>query len=135
MIHFTALPPLSLYVHMPWCIRKCPYCDFNSHELKDDVPEQAYIAALIADLEQELPAVWGRPVESVFIGGGTPNLFSPAAIDRLLSQLRALLALPATAEITLEANPGTVDAGRFAEFRSAGINRLSIGRRVAGFMT
>ena len=127
MFHFTALPPLSLYVHLPWCVRKCPYCDFNSHELKDDVPEQAYIDALIADLEQELPAVWGRPVETVFIGGGTPSLFSPAAIDRLLSQLRALLALPATAEITLEANPGTVETGRFAEFRAAGINRLSIG--------
>jgi len=127
MFHFTALPPLSLYVHLPWCVRKCPYCDFNSHEIKDGIPEQAYIDALIADLEQELPAIWGRAVETVFIGGGTPSLFSPAAIDRLLSQLRALLALPATAEITLEANPGTVEAGRFAELRAAGINRLSIG--------
>jgi len=127
MFHFTALPPLSLYIHMPWCVRKCPYCDFNSHELKDAIPERAYTAALIADLEQELPAVWGRPVESVFIGGGTPSLFSPEAVDGLLSQLRALLALPATAEITLEANPGTLEAGRFAELRAAGINRLSIG--------
>ena len=127
MFHFTALPPLSLYVHLPWCVRKCPYCDFNSHEIKDGVPELAYVNALIADLEQELPTVWGRTVETVFIGGGTPSLFSPEAIDRLLSQLRALLALPATAEITLEANPGTLEAGRFAEFRAAGVNRLSIG--------
>jgi putative oxygen-independent coproporphyrinogen III oxidase len=127
MFHFTALPPLSLYVHLPWCVRKCPYCDFNSHEIKDGVPELAYIDALIADLEQELPTVWGRTVETVFIGGGTPSLFSPAAIDRLLSQLRALLAMPATAEITLEANPGTLEAGRFTEFRAVGINRLSIG--------
>jgi putative oxygen-independent coproporphyrinogen III oxidase len=127
MFHFTALPPLSLYVHLPWCIRKCPYCDFNSHEIRDAVPERAYLDALIADLEQELPSIWGRPVETVFIGGGTPSLFSPEAIDRLLSQLRALMALPATAEITLEANPGTLEAGRFAEFRAAGVNRLSIG--------
>ncbi len=127
MFHFTTLPPLSLYVHLPWCVRKCPYCDFNSHEMKDGIPEQHYIDALINDLEQELPAVWGRPVETVFIGGGTPSLFSPETIDRLLSQLRALLALPATAEITLEANPGTVEAGRFAEFRTTGINRISIG--------
>lgn len=127
MFHFTALPPLSLYVHLPWCVRKCPYCDFNSHEAREAVPEQAYVDALIADLEQELPAIWGRPVESVFLGGGTPSLFAPASIDRLLSQLRALLALPATAEVTMEANPGTVDAGRFAEFRAAGVNRLSIG--------
>jgi putative oxygen-independent coproporphyrinogen III oxidase len=127
MFHFTALPPLSLYVHLPWCVRKCPYCDFNSHEIKGTVPERAYVGALIADLEQELPAIWGRPVETVFIGGGTPSLFSPEAIDRLLSGLRALLVLPATAEITLEANPGAVEAGRFAEFRAAGVNRLSIG--------
>lgn len=127
MFHFTALPPLSLYAHLPWCVRKCPYCDFNSHEAKDAVPEQAYVDALIADLEQELPSVWGRPVETVFIGGGTPSLFSPTAIDRLLSQLRALLTLPATAEITLEANPGTMETGKFAEFRAVGINRLSIG--------
>jgi len=127
MFNFTALPPLSLYVHLPWCVRKCPYCDFNSHEAKGAVPEQAYVDALIADLEQDLPSVWGRTVETVFIGGGTPSLFSPAAIDRLLSQLRALLNLSANAEITLEANPGTLEAGKFAEFRAAGINRLSIG--------
>ena len=127
MFHFSALPPLSLYVHLPWCVRKCPYCDFNSHEIKNTIPEWAYVDALIADLEQELPAIWGRPVETVFIGGGTPSLFSPEAIDRLLSQFRALLALPAAAEITLEANPGAVETGRFAEFRAAGVNRLSIG--------
>ena len=128
MFHFTALPPLSLYIHLPWCVRKCPYCDFNSHEIRNDVlPERAYVDALIADLEQDLPGVWGRPVETVFIGGGTPSLFSAEAVDRLLSQLRALVALPPTAEITLEANPGTVEAGRFAEFRAAGVNRLSIG--------
>ena len=127
MFHFTALPPLSLYIHLPWCVSKCPYCDFNSHEIKGTIPERAYVDALIADLEQDLPAIWGRSVDSVFIGGGTPSIFSPQVIDYLLSQLRALLALPATAEITLEANPGTVEAGRFAEFRAAGINRLSIG--------
>jgi oxygen-independent coproporphyrinogen-3 oxidase len=127
MFNFTALPPLSLYVHLPWCVRKCPYCDFNSHEAKGVVPEQAYVDALIADLEQDLPSVWGRTVETVFIGGGTPSLFSAEAIDHLLSQLRALLNLSAAAEITLEANPGTLEAGKFAEFRAAGINRLSIG--------
>lgn len=127
MFNFAALPPLSLYVHLPWCVRKCPYCDFNSHEAKDAVPERAYIDALIADLEQDLPSIWGRPIETVFLGGGTPSLFSPESIDRLFSQLRALLVLPATAEITMEANPGTLEAGKFAEFRAAGINRLSIG--------
>jgi putative oxygen-independent coproporphyrinogen III oxidase len=127
MFHFTVLPPLSLYVHLPWCISKCPYCDFNSHEIKGTIPERAYVDALIADLEQDLPSIWGRSVDTVFIGGGTPSVFSPQVIDSFLSQLRALLALPATAEITLEANPGTVEAGRFAEFRAAGINRLSIG--------
>jgi putative oxygen-independent coproporphyrinogen III oxidase len=127
MFHFIALPPLSLYVHLPWCVSKCPYCDFNSHEAKEAVPEQRYVDALIADLEQELPSVWGRPVETVFIGGGTPSLFSPEALDRLLSQLRALLPLVAAAEITLEANPGSAETGKFAEFRAIGINRLSIG--------
>lgn len=127
MFHFTALPPLSLYVHLPWCIRKCPYCDFNSHEAKEAVPEQRYVDALIADLEQELPSVWGRPVETVFFGGGTPSLFSPESLDRLLSQLRALLPLAAIAEITLEANPGSAETGKFAEYRALGINRLSIG--------
>jgi oxygen-independent coproporphyrinogen-3 oxidase len=127
MFHFTTLPPLSLYVHLPWCARKCPYCDFNSHELRDGIPEAAYVDALIADLEQELPEVWGRPVETVFIGGGTPSLFSSEAIDRLLSQLRARLPLPAHAEITMEANPGSAEAAKFAELRTIGINRLSIG--------
>ncbi|MDH3871525.1 MAG: radical SAM protein, partial [Gammaproteobacteria bacterium] len=127
MFNFKATPPLSLYVHIPWCVRKCPYCDFNSHELRAEIPEQAYVDALIADLEQDLPRVWGRTVETVFIGGGTPSLFSPAAIGRLLSELRARLPLKPGAEITLEANPGTVDRERFRGFREAGINRLSIG--------
>src|SRR3569623_152729 len=127
MFNFTALPPLSLYLHLPWCVRKCPYCDFNSHEARGEVPERAYLDALVADLEQDLPSIWGRPVETVFLGGGTPSLFPPDSIDRLFSQLRARLVLPAHAEITMEANPGTLEAGRFAEFRAAGINRLSIG--------
>jgi putative oxygen-independent coproporphyrinogen III oxidase len=127
LLNFTTTPPLSLYIHVPWCVRKCPYCDFNSHEVREGIPEAAYIDALIADLEQELPDIWGRPVSSVFIGGGTPSLLSPEALDRLLSQLRALVALGPETEITLEANPGTVDQSRFAEFRRAGINRLSIG--------
>jgi oxygen-independent coproporphyrinogen-3 oxidase len=101
--------PLTLYVHLPWCVRKCPYCDFNSHELHTELPEQVYIDALLSDLEHDLPAVWGRTVESIFIGGGTPSLFSPAAIDRLLSGLRARLPLRPDLEITLEANPGTVE--------------------------
>ena len=127
MFQFSSLPPLSLYVHVPWCVRKCPYCDFNSHEARGDIPEQAYVDALLVDLEQDLPSVWGRSVVSVFIGGGTPSLLSPEALDRLLSGLRARLKLLPEAEITLEANPGTVEQGRFAEFRAAGINRLSIG--------
>ena len=127
MFNFTATPPLSLYVHIPWCVRKCPYCDFNSHEARDEIPEAAYIDALIADLEQDLPAVWGRTVETVFFGGGTPSLFSPEGIDRLLADVRARIPLKPEAEITLEANPGTVDHARFKGFREAGINRLSIG--------
>ena len=127
MFNFTATPPLSLYIHIPWCVRKCPYCDFNSHEARDEIPEAAYIDALIADLEQDLPAVWGRTVETVFFGGGTPSLFSPEGIDRLLADVRARIALKPEAEITLEANPGTVDHARFKGFREAGINRLSIG--------
>lgn len=128
MFHFTSLPPLSLYVHIPWCARKCPYCDFNSHARKETgIPEVAYVEALISDLEQELPLIWGRKVQTIFIGGGTPSLFSPEALDRLLSGLRARLAFPADAEITLEANPGTIEAGKFHEFRAVGINRLSIG--------
>jgi putative oxygen-independent coproporphyrinogen III oxidase len=127
MFNFTATPPLSLYIHIPWCVRKCPYCDFNSHAAREEIPEDAYINALIADLEQDLPAVWGRTIETVFIGGGTPSLFSPEGIDRLLSDVRARVPLKPDAEITLEANPGTVDQARFKGFRDAGINRLSIG--------
>jgi putative oxygen-independent coproporphyrinogen III oxidase len=152
----TALPPLSLYVHLPWCLRKCPYCDFNSHEVQraqdggaEAIPIQAlagqkrepptfasqlsanterrYLDALCADLEAALPQIWGRRVHSVFIGGGTPSLFSPAGIDRLLTDVRARLPLDAQAEITLEANPGTFEKDRFKAFREAGVNRLSIG--------
>ncbi len=127
-LQLPALPPLSLYVHLPWCIRKCPYCDFNSHEIAaDQAPQQAYIDALLADLDQALPLIWGRPVHSIFIGGGTPSLFSPAAIDQLLSGLRARLRLAADSEITLEANPGTFEKDRFRAFRQAGVTRLSLG--------
>ncbi len=122
-------PPLSLYIHIPWCVRKCPYCDFNSHALEDGhpLPEQAYLAALCADLESALPSVWGRGVHSVFLGGGTPSLLSGAAVERLLSDVRARVPLSAGCEITLEANPGTYEAGRYSDFRRAGVNRLSIG--------
>jgi putative oxygen-independent coproporphyrinogen III oxidase len=123
----AALPPLSLYVHLPWCLKKCPYCDFNSHELPGELPEQRYIAALVADLEASLPLVWGRTVHSIFIGGGTPSLFSPQGIDRLLADIRSRLRLAADCEITLEANPGTFEKDRFRAFRSAGVTRLSIG--------
>ena len=124
---FTAPIPLALYVHIPWCARKCPYCDFNSHEARGPLPERAYVDALLADLEQDLPRVWGRRIDSLFIGGGTPSLFSAEALDRLLSGLRARLPLRPDLEITLEANPGTVERSKFAEFREIGINRLSIG--------
>ncbi|MEZ5577443.1 MAG: radical SAM family heme chaperone HemW [Candidatus Competibacteraceae bacterium] len=124
---FTAPIPLALYVHIPWCARKCPYCDFNSHEAREPLPERAYADALLADLEQDLPRVWGRRIDSLFIGGGTPSLFSAEALDRLLSGLRARLPLRPDLEITLEANPGTVERSKFAEFREIGINRLSIG--------
>ncbi len=158
-LQLKSLPPLSLYVHLPWCIKKCPYCDFNSHELtataarpvlrsgsipaprkgtvapvrpeagtlSADLPEQRYIDALMADLESSLPLIWGRPVHSIFIGGGTPSLFSARSIDRLLADIRARLRLTADCEITLEANPGTFEKDRFKAFRSAGVNRLSIG--------
>ena len=126
-IRFRALPELSLYVHLPWCIRKCPYCDFNSHERATPIAETAYIDALINDLEQSLPLVWGRPVISVFIGGGTPSLFSPQSIARLLSEIRARLPLVPDVEITMEANPGTFESDRFVGFREAGVNRLSLG--------
>ena len=122
-----ASPPLSLYIHIPWCVKKCPYCDFNSHESRTDIPEQEYVAALIADLEQATPKIWGRKVRSIFFGGGTPSLFSPESIDRILSNVRALTQLEYGAEITLEANPGTVDAAHFEGYRDAGVNRLSLG--------
>ena len=125
--HLAALPPLSLYIHIPWCIKKCPYCDFNSHSLKNGLPEEAYIDALLADLQTELPNIWGRPVETIFFGGGTPSLFQAASIDRLLSGLRSLLRLQPEAEITLEANPGTFEIEKFKGFKDAGITRLSIG--------
>ena len=126
-LQLSALPPLSLYIHLPWCLKKCPYCDFNSHEAKGEFPEQRYLDALRADLESSLPLIWGRSVHSVFIGGGTPSLFSPDAIDRLLSDVRALLRLEADTEITLEANPGTFEKDRFKAFREAGVTRLSVG--------
>ena len=127
MFNFTALPPLSLYIHVPWCVRKCPYCDFNSHKSPDNLPEQAYIDALIRDLEQEVPHIWGRTVQTIFIGGGTPSLFSAEAYERLFSSIRALLPLSPNVEITLEANPGTFEAQRFSDYLDIGINRLSIG--------
>ncbi len=120
-------PPLALYIHFPWCVAKCPYCDFNSHALSGELPETVYIDALLADLELELPRVWGRTVHSVFLGGGTPSLFSAQAMDRLLSGVRARLSLIPGAEITMEANPGTVEYDRFEDYRSAGINRISLG--------
>jgi oxygen-independent coproporphyrinogen-3 oxidase len=130
-LSLSSLPPLSLYVHLPWCLKKCPYCDFNSHEWQSgaggELPEQRYLDALCADLEHSLPLIWGRAVHSIFIGGGTPSLFSPAAIDRLISDLRARLNLEADCEITLEANPGTFEKDRFKAFRAAGVTRLSIG--------
>ena len=122
-----SLPPLSLYVHLPWCLKKCPYCDFNSHEMATGLPEHRYIDALMADLEASLPLIWGRTVHSVFIGGGTPSLFSPQSIDRLLADIRARLRLAPDCEITLEANPGTFERDRFRAFRGAGVTRLSIG--------
>ena len=126
-IRLTALPPLALYVHLPWCLKKCPYCDFNSHEQRGDLKEAEYIDALMADLEASLPLVWGRRVLSVFIGGGTPSLFSPDAIDRLLAGIRARLPLEPGCEVTLEANPGTFERERFRAFRAAGVTRLSVG--------
>ncbi|MHB1677782.1 MAG: radical SAM family heme chaperone HemW [Sulfuriferula sp.] len=123
----TALPPLSLYIHIPWCVKKCPYCDFNSHSARDELPEQRYIEALSRDLESALPLIWGRGIHSIFFGGGTPSLFSAAAIDQILAMVRSLTRLEFFAEVTLEANPGTVEGAKFREFRSAGINRLSLG--------
>jgi putative oxygen-independent coproporphyrinogen III oxidase len=126
-LNLPVLPPLSLYVHLPWCLKKCPYCDFNSHENRGVMPETRYLDALRADLESALPLVWGRRVVSVFIGGGTPSLFSPEGIERLIADIRARLPLEPGCEITLEANPGTFEAERFRAFRAAGVTRLSIG--------
>ena len=127
-IQLKALPPLSLYIHFPWCERKCPYCDFNSHQVKDGgFDEKRYIQALIADLQTELPNIWGRRVHTIFIGGGTPSLLSPAGLDELLSHVRALIPLEPHAEITLEANPGSVEAAKFKEFAQLGVNRVSLG--------
>jgi putative oxygen-independent coproporphyrinogen III oxidase len=126
-IRLAVLPPLALYVHIPWCVRKCPYCDFNSHQARGEVPEAAYVEALVADLELALPEVWGRRVYSVFFGGGTPSLFSAASIETLISAFRARLPLAPDCEITLEANPGTFEAEKFRDYRRAGVNRLSIG--------
>lgn len=125
--HFAALPPLALYIHIPWCLKKCPYCDFNSHERRGEIPEMRYVDALLADLELALPSIWGRRVHSVFFGGGTPSLFAPESIDRILAGVRARVPLAPDAEITLEANPGTFERARFAGFKAAGINRLSVG--------
>ena len=123
----SVLPPLSLYIHIPWCVRKCPYCDFNSHEAHGAAPERRYVDALISDLDHSLPKIWGRRVYSIFFGGGTPSLFSAAAIDEILAAVRARVTLDVEAEITLEANPGTFEAEKFRGFREAGVNRLSIG--------
>ena len=126
-IRFKILPPLALYIHIPWCVSKCPYCDFNSHEQMGGLQETEYIAALIRDLELALPLVWGRKVRSIFIGGGTPSLFSGQAMEKILNAVRMLLPLDINAEITMEANPGTVETEKFAHFRAAGVNRLSLG--------
>jgi putative oxygen-independent coproporphyrinogen III oxidase len=126
-LSLAALPPLSVYVHLPWCLQKCPYCDFNSHALSSSLPEAPYLAALRCDLEAALPLVWGRRIHSIFIGGGTPSLFSPDAIAELIADLRARLPLEPGCEITLEANPGTFERARFRAFRGAGVTRLSVG--------
>jgi putative oxygen-independent coproporphyrinogen III oxidase len=126
-INLTSLPPLALYVHYPWCVKKCPYCDFNSHQVSDEFSEAAYLDALRTDLEHALPLIWGRKIYTVFIGGGTPSLLSAAGLDRLMSTIRTLLPLDGAAEITMEANPGTFETEKFRAYRQSGINRLSIG--------
>jgi oxygen-independent coproporphyrinogen-3 oxidase len=126
-VRLAALPPLSLYVHMPWCVKKCPYCDFNSHELNGSLADTEYADALIRDLENALPSIWGRRVYSIFFGGGTPSLFPAATLDRLLAAFRARLSMEPDCEVTLEANPGTFEAEKFRDYAAAGINRLSIG--------
>jgi oxygen-independent coproporphyrinogen-3 oxidase len=123
----TAMPPLTLYIHVPWCVRKCPYCDFNSHRAPEVIPEEAYLEALAADLEQGLPLIWGRQIHAVFIGGGTPSLLSSKAVDRLLALIRAYLPIWPDAEITLEANPGTAEAQRFKDYAQSGVSRISLG--------
>ncbi|MFZ7095813.1 radical SAM family heme chaperone HemW [Luteimonas dalianensis] len=120
-------PPLTLYVHLPWCVRKCPYCDFNSHQARGELPFDAYVDALLADLDHDLPLAWGRPVHAVFFGGGTPSLFPPAAIDRFLQGASARLRFMPGLEVTLETNPGTAEHGRFPDYLAAGVNRLSFG--------
>ena len=128
VLQLPVLPPLSLYVHVPWCLKKCPYCDFNSHELlQNSLPEQRYVQALLADLEAALPLVWGRSVHSIFIGGGTPSMLAPTTVERLLGELRARLPLQPQCEITMEANPGTFEKERFRAFSQAGVTRLSVG--------
>lgn len=126
-MEFHSLPPLSLYVHLPWCVEKCPYCDFNSHKAPGEIPADDYVAALTSDLDHALPDVWGRSLQTIFIGGGTPSLFPPKAIGRLLSNIRARFNPAPDIEVTLEANPGTLEAASFAGFRDAGVNRLSLG--------
>ena len=126
-LSLPAMPPLSLYIHIPWCVKKCPYCDFNSHEIKNNFDETAYLNALRLDLERALPLIWGRKIYTIFIGGGTPSLLSAAGVDRLLSDVRTLLPLDGGVEITMEANPGTFEAEKFKSYRASGINRLSIG--------
>lgn len=128
-LNLTALPPLSLYIHFPWCVRKCPYCDFNSHEAKQGgaFPEEEYLSALRTDLEMALPLIWGRKIQTIFIGGGTPSLMSAAGLDRLMSDVRTLLPMDADIEVTMEANPGTFETEKFKSYRASGINRLSIG--------
>jgi oxygen-independent coproporphyrinogen-3 oxidase len=133
-LNITSLPPLSLYIHLPWCLKKCPYCDFNSHALKNetqdgpsDLPEDRYIDTLIRDLEESLPLIWGRSIHTIFMGGGTPSLFSPNSVERLISSVRSRLVLLPGCEITLEANPGTFERDRFKAFKDAGVTRLSLG--------
>jgi putative oxygen-independent coproporphyrinogen III oxidase len=126
-VKLEELPPLSLYVHIPWCLRKCPYCDFNSHEKRGELPQAEYVDALIADLESSLPRIWGRRLHTLFIGGGTPSLFAPESIERLITAVRTRLMVDPGAEITMEANPGTFEAQRFRGYREAGVNRLSVG--------
>ncbi|MER2493112.1 radical SAM family heme chaperone HemW [Catenovulum sediminis] len=121
------LPPLSLYIHIPWCVQKCPYCDFNSHAVKNGIPEDQYIAAMLKDLQQDLPLVQGRKIQSIFFGGGTPSIFSAQAIDKILRGVKSLVQLDELCEITLEANPGTLDNQKFTGFKQAGVNRFSIG--------